>query len=116
MSAARAVSLCIEGVDLNTKSLPYRYVKFVSLCIEGVDLNDFPRCCTENLEVSLCIEGVDLNVSEILSIAEYRRLPLHRGSGFKPSMSNIDIRIENVSLCIEGVDLNLSVQRTLHLQ
>ena len=80
-----SVSLCIEGVDLNSTSahraglsprLPLHrgsgfkllYVSSVagrfqvSLCIEGVDLN-FPYFWIMFFFfVSLCIEGVDLNL------------------------------------------------------
>ena len=124
-----SVSLCIEGVDLNSTSahraglsprLPLHrgsgfkllYVSSVagrfqvSLCIEGVDLN-FPYFWIMFFFfVSLCIEGVDLNLYIRGPILRQFCLPLHRGSGFKLLVFLHDFLVDVVSLCIEGVDLN----------
>ena len=130
------VSLCIEGVDLNTDPqvlsaadgcLPlHRGSGFKLLCIlQEMVINS----------VSLCIEGVDLNLL-ILSnplyfiglplhrgsgfklifhilLCEHLRLPLHRGSGFKLSSCHTDCSYRPVSLCIEGVDLNFHDRKNL---
>ncbi len=65
----------------------------VSLCVEGVDLNTPGTGGAPGTLVSLCVEGVDLNVFYIHYNQHKIRLPLRRGSGFKPIYAFIIISI-----------------------
>ena len=130
------VSLCIEGVDLNTDPqvlsaadgclplhrgsgfkllciLQEMVINSVSLCIEGVDLNNIVVDLVDLVESLPLHRGSGFKLICVPNACHFTSLPLHRGSGFKLSSCHTDCSYRPVSLCIEGVDLNFHDRKNL---